>query len=121
MPKPVVADEPCEAASGCAAVVKPACTVDQALRVLRICDRFAIERSLVLLVNCYGAGRVAKTVAADEPCEAAFGCEAVVKSVSSVYQAHRVYRICDRFAFDRSLVPLVSGYMRYTQDGGRNL
>ena len=56
-----------------------------------------------------------ESVAADEP------CEAVVKSVSSVYQAHRVFRICDRFAFDRSLVLLVSGYTRYTLDGGRNL
>ena len=62
-----------------------------------------------------------ESVAADEPCEAAFGCEAVLKSVSSVYQAHRVYRFRDRFAFDRSLVLLVSGYMRYTLDGGRNL
>ena len=49
-------------------------------------------------------------VVADEPCEAAFGCEAVVKSVSSVYQAHRMYRSCDRYALDRSLVLLVSDY-----------
>ena len=62
-----------------------------------------------------------ESVAADEPCEAASGCEAVVKSVSSLNQAHRVYRFRDRFAFDRSLVLLVSGYMRYTRDGGRNL
>ena len=51
-----------------------------------------------------------ESVAADEPCEAASGCEAVVKSVSSVNQAHRVYRICDRFAFERSLVLLVNCY-----------
>ena len=49
----VVADEPCEAASGGAAVVKSAFTVNQAYRVYRFCDRFAIERSLVLLVNGY--------------------------------------------------------------------
>ena len=49
-------------------------------------------------------------VVADEPCEAASGCEAVVKSISSVYQVHRVYRSCDRFALDRSLVLLVSDY-----------
>ena len=36
--------------------------------------------------------------------------EAVVKSASTVYQAHRVYRICDRYALDRSLVLLVSDY-----------
>jgi hypothetical protein len=39
-----------------AAVVKSACTVNQALRVFRFCDRCAIERSLVLLVNCYVEG-----------------------------------------------------------------
>ena len=53
---------------------------------------------------------MAKFVAADEPCEAASGCAAVVKSASSVNQAHRMYRFCDRFAPDRSLVLLVSGY-----------
>ncbi|KAB0491624.1 hypothetical protein F7Q95_08600 [Pseudomonas psychrophila] len=57
----VAADEPCEAAFGLvrhcdAAVVKSACTVNQALRVFRFCDRCAIERSLVLLVNCYVEG-----------------------------------------------------------------
>ena len=51
-----------------------------------------------------------ESVAADEPCEAAFGCEAVLKSVSSVYQAHRVYRFRDRFALERSLVLLVNCY-----------
>ena len=51
-----------------------------------------------------------ESVAADEPCEAASGCEAVVKSVSSVYQAHRVFRSCDRFALERSLVLLVNCY-----------
>ena len=56
----------------------------------RFYDRFALERSLVLLVNCYGAGWVAKFVAADEPCEAASGCVAVVKSASSVNQVYRV-------------------------------
>ncbi|MEB0074222.1 hypothetical protein QN369_19655, partial [Pseudomonas sp. CCI1.4] len=110
MANTVAADEPCEAAFGCEAVVKSACTINQVLRVLRICDRFAIERSLVLLVNCYGAGRVAKTVAADEPCEAAFGCEAVVKSAFPVNQALRVLRFYDRFAIERSLVLLVNCY-----------
>ena len=49
----VVADEPCEAAIGCEAIVKSASTVNQAYRMRRFCDRFALERSLVLLVNCY--------------------------------------------------------------------
>jgi dienelactone hydrolase len=107
----VVADEPCEATSGCAAVVKSACTVNQANRVYRICDRYALDRSLVLLVSDYT--RVGgESVVADEPCEAAFGCAAVVKSACTVYQARRVYRICDRFALDRSLVLLVSDYTR---------
>ena len=77
--------------------------------MFRICDRFALDRSLVLLVSDYT--RVGgESVVADEPCEAASGCEAVVKSACTVNQAHRVFRICDRFAFDRSLVPLVSDY-----------
>ena len=57
----VAADEPCEAAFGLVrhcdeAVVKSASTVSQAYRVPRCYDRFAIDRSLVLLVNCYDAG-----------------------------------------------------------------
>ena len=90
------------------AVVTSACTVNQALRVYRFRDRCALERSLVLLVNCYNARLL--SVAADEPCEAVSGCAAVVKSAVTVYQACRVYRICDRFAIDRSLVLLVSDY-----------
>ena len=63
-----------------------------------------------------------KSVAADEPCEAAIGCEAAVRSASTVNQAYRVYRFCDRFVavahhLDRSLVLLVNGYTRYTRDG----
>ena len=86
----------------------------------RIFDRFALDRSLVLLVSDYT--RVGgESVVADEPCEAASGCEAVVKSASTVNQAYRVYRICDRFALDRSLVLLVSDYTRYTRDGCRSL
>ena len=73
--------------------------------MLRFCDRYALDRSLVLLVNCYTA-----FVAADEPCEAASGCEAVVKPACTVNQALRVLRICDRCALDRSLVLLVSDY-----------
>ncbi len=117
----VAADEPCEAASGCEAVVKSAFTVNLAHRMYRFCDRFALERSLVLLVNCYAVVRVAKFVAADEPCEAASGCEAVVKSAFTVNLAHRMYWSCDRCALDRSLVLLVSDYTRYTRDGCRNL
>ena len=49
-------------------------------------------------------------VVADEPCEAAFGCEAVVRSASTINQANRVHRSCDRFALERSLVLLVSDY-----------
>ena len=105
----VVADEPCEAASGCGAVVKSASTVNQANRVYWFCDRCALDRSLVLLVSDYT--RVGgESVAADEPCEAASGCEAVVKSASTVNQANRVYWFCDRYALDRSLVLLVSDY-----------
>ena len=77
-----------------------------------------LERSLVLLVNCYEAGVGDEFVAADEPCEAASGCAAVVKSASTVNQVNRVYRFCDRFAIDRSLVLLVSDY---TRDGFRDL
>ena len=69
-----------------------------------------LERSLVLLVNCYGAGRAAKTVAADEPCEAASGCAAVVESAFTVNQTNRVCRFYDRFALGRSLVLLVNCY-----------
>ena len=57
----VAADEPCEAALGLVrhcdvALVESACTVNQALRMYLFCDRCAIERSLVLLVNCYVEG-----------------------------------------------------------------
>ena len=76
----------------------------------RIYDRFALGRSLVLLVNGYEARWVAKTVAADEPCEAATGCAAVVESAFTVNQADRTLRICDRFALERSLVLLVNCY-----------
>ena len=69
MTKSVAADEPCEAAIGCEAVVRSASTVNQAYRVYRFYDRFAIDRSLVLLVSDY-KGRW-RTVVADEPCEAA--------------------------------------------------
>ena len=107
--RPVVADELCEAAIGCEAVVKSASTVNQAYRVYRFCDRFALGRSLVLLVSGYT--RVGyKSVVADEPCEAAIGCVAVVRSASTVNQAYRVYRIYDRFAIERSLVLLVNCY-----------
>ena len=58
-----------------------------------------------------------RSVVADEPCEAAIGVmrhpdAAVVKSASTVNQASRVYRFCDRFAIGRSLVLLVSDYTR---------
>ncbi len=77
--------------------------------MFRSCDRFALERSLVLLVSYYT--RVGgESVVADEPCEAASGCEAVVKSACTVNQANRVFRSCDRFALDRSLVLLVIDY-----------
>ncbi len=70
----------------------------------RICDRYALDRSLVLLVSDYT--RVGgESVVADEPCEAASGCAAVVKSAVTVYQANRVFQICDLYARDRSLVP----------------
>ena len=80
----------------------------------RICDRYALDRSLVLLVSDYT--RVGgESVVADEPCEAASGCAAVVKSACTVNQARRVYRSCDRYVavahhLDRSLVLLVSDY-----------
>ena len=51
-----------------------------------------------------------KSVAADELREAASGGEAVVKPAFRVYQADRVYQFYDRYALDRSLVLLVSGY-----------
>ena len=55
----VAVDELCEATSGVmrhpdAAVVKPTSTVYQAYRVYRFYDRYALERSLAQLVNCYG-------------------------------------------------------------------
>ena len=106
----VVADELCEAASGCAAVVKSASTINQAYSVYRFCDRFALERSLARLVNCYAVLRVAKFVAAEERSEAAIGCEAVVKPTSTICQSNRVSRFCDRFALERSLVLLVNCY-----------
>ena len=51
--KPVVVDELREAASGCAAVVKPDTTVDQVNPGLRIYDRFATDRSLATLLSGY--------------------------------------------------------------------
>ena len=54
-------------------------------------------------------GLHSRSVAADEPCEAAFGGVAVVKSASSVYQVNRVFRFCDRCVIERSLALLVSG------------
>ena len=59
-------------------------------------------------------GLHSRSVAADEPCEAAIGlvrhCDAaVVKSASSVYQVNRVFRFCDRCVIERSLALLVSG------------
>ncbi|MBW3506549.1 hypothetical protein, partial [Pseudomonas sp. NKUCC02_KPG] len=33
-----------------------------------------------------------ESVVADEPCEAAFGCAAVVKSASTIYQVNRMLR-----------------------------
>ena len=72
----------------------------------RICDRFALDRSLVLLVSDYT--RVGgESVVADEPCEAASGCEAVV-----VDQSNRVYRFCDLLALERSLARLVNAYKK---------
>ena len=48
----------------------------------RFYDRFALDRSLVLLVSDYT--RVwGESVVADEPCEAASGCEAVVVDQSN--------------------------------------
>ena len=41
------------------AVVKSACTVNQALRVYWFCDRCALDRSLVLLVSDYNTEMVA--------------------------------------------------------------
>ena len=58
---------------------KSAFTAYQAYRVYRFCDRSAIERSLVLLVNCYDAQLTTKSVAAEERSEAAIGCAAVVR------------------------------------------
>ena len=53
-----------------------------------------LDRSLVPLVSDYSAGK-RESVVADEPCEAASGDVAVVKSASSVNQVLRVYR-CQR-------------------------
>ena len=66
-------------------------------------------------IHAVRSGWVTKSVAADEPCEAAIGCEAVVRSASTVNQAYRVYWFCDRFVavahhLERSLVLLVSDY-----------
>ena len=61
-------------------------------------------------IHAVRSGWVTKSVAADEPCEAAIGCAAVVKPASTVNQANRMYRPCDRFAPERSLVLLVSDY-----------
>ena len=54
-------------------------------------------------------------VAADEPCEAAFGlvrhCDAaVVKPCGSVLQSYRVYWVYDDCVVGRSLVLLVNDY-----------
>jgi len=49
-----------------AAVVKSASTVNQANRVFRIYDRFALERSLARLVSGYEEQQAANPVAADE-------------------------------------------------------
>ena len=77
-------------------------------RSARIDDRFALDRSLVLLVSDYitwraGENRVAAV-------EAAYGCAAVVKPFNRVRRVHRSAWVDDRFALDRSLVLLVSDY-----------
>ncbi|MGG7651475.1 hypothetical protein ACQ4OB_26045 [Pseudomonas sp. ES4] len=52
----------------------------------------------------------ASSVAADEQREAAFGCEAVVKSDTAVHQKKLAGRIDDCSAAERSLALLVSCY-----------
>jgi hypothetical protein len=42
-------------------------------------------------------------------CEAAFGCEAVVKPIAAVFQIDRGYRIYDRYAAERSHRQLLRG------------
>ena len=74
------------------AIVKSAFTVYQAYGVYRFCDRFAIERSLVLLVNCYDAQLTTKPVAAEERSEAA---AATTRGVQALEISHFVRR----FAF----------------------
>ena len=111
----VAADEPCEAASGGEAVVNPDVEVTQEKPGARFCGRYVAvahqtRRSLVLFVNCYTA-----FVAADEPCEAASGGEAVVNPDVEVTQEKPGARFCGRYVAvahqtDRSLVLLVSDY-----------
>ena len=60
--KCVAADEPCEAASGGEAVVNPDVEVSQEKPGARFCGRYVAvahqtDRSLVLLVSDYKAGR----------------------------------------------------------------
>ena len=58
MQKPVAAGEQRETASGCIAVVKPFTSVCQAHHSGQVYDRFALERSLALLVSGYRCGLV---------------------------------------------------------------
>jgi hypothetical protein len=53
---------------------------------------------------------VAAVVAAAEQREAASGCEAVVKSITGVFQSDRVRRIYEDFVLGRSLALLGSCY-----------
>ena len=66
----------------------------------------------------FGNHAVAKTVVVDSLREAAIGCAEFVKPFNPVIQVQprsledRAYRVCDRSALDRSLVPLVNDYNR---------
>ena len=71
-------------------------------------DRFALDRSLVLLVSDYKTWRAVESRVA--AVEAAYGCAAVAKTFNRVRLVHRSAWGYDRFALDRSLVLLVSDY-----------
>ena len=70
----------CEAAYGCAAVVKPFNRVQRVRRSAWVDDRFALDRSLVLLVSDYKTCRTrGEPCSRCRACEAAYGCAAVAK------------------------------------------
>ena len=106
--------EPGGRCRGCVRLRSSRKTFNRVRRVHRgawVYDRFALDRSLVLLVSDYKTWRAVESRVA--AVEAAYGCAAVVKPFNRVRRVRRSAWVDDRFALDRSLVLLVSDYITW--------